>query len=540
MTADLLVLDDLGAEKTSEWVEETMNLIVNTRYNERRLTIFTSNYEDIPDDTDPNSLLFRIGHRMRSRLHEMCEFVELDGADYRELPANGGVDDLVTLWKTARSKRRCRPRRPAGARPAARARVRDGRADLKWSGGQGGIVAWQSIRNWPECLCNLIAMLGLYLHIPFCSAICNYCNFNRGLFDAALKARYVEALVARDRRRRPADAAGARRQRRHDLSSAAGRRRCSSRPRSAASSTPAARRSTSPPTPRSRSRPTPRRVDAGAARRLSRGRRQPPEFRRPVVPRRGAAAAVAAARRRPRPRRRSREARAAGFDNVSLDLMMWLPGQQVDEWLESVDAAIALGPDHLSLYLLELYPNAPLQGRDGARRAGRRRPTTTRPTMYLTAMERLDAAGYEQYEISNVARPGRRSRHNLKYWTDGEWLGFGCGAHSTRDGVRWKNVVGHRGLHRSGAARRVAGGVDVRRAVAETSGSAMRCSPGCGLTDGVDLDAIRARYGVDVWERYGAELAAVRRSGPADRRQAAAAADPPGNASCSRGDDVFV
>src|SRR5581483_5081270 len=66
MQADLLVLDDLGAEKTSEWVEETMNLIVNTRYNERRLTIFTSNYLDIPDDTDPNSLLFRIGARMRS------------------------------------------------------------------------------------------------------------------------------------------------------------------------------------------------------------------------------------------------------------------------------------------------------------------------------------------------------------------------------------------------------------------------------------------------------------------------------------------
>src|SRR5207247_5057111 len=59
MTADLLVLDDLGAEKTSEWVEETMNLIVNTRYNERRLTLFTSNYLDIPDATDPNSLLFR-------------------------------------------------------------------------------------------------------------------------------------------------------------------------------------------------------------------------------------------------------------------------------------------------------------------------------------------------------------------------------------------------------------------------------------------------------------------------------------------------
>jgi len=93
------ILDDLGAEKTSEWVEETMNLIVNTRYNERRLTLFTSNYADIPDDTDPNALLFRIGHRMRSRLHEMCEFVVMDGADYREMPTNGGVDDLLAMWK---------------------------------------------------------------------------------------------------------------------------------------------------------------------------------------------------------------------------------------------------------------------------------------------------------------------------------------------------------------------------------------------------------------------------------------------------------
>jgi DNA replication protein DnaC len=137
MTADLLVLDDLGAEKTSEWVDETMNLIVNTRYNERRMTIFTSNYLDIPDDTDPNSLLFRIGFRMRSRLHEMCEFIEMDGADYRELPVNGGVDDLLTLWKMRKKTLPARSGRQARAQlrePAAR----DGRADLKWPGGRAG------------------------------------------------------------------------------------------------------------------------------------------------------------------------------------------------------------------------------------------------------------------------------------------------------------------------------------------------------------------------------------------------------------------
>jgi DNA replication protein DnaC len=138
MRADLLVLDDLGAEKTSQWVEETMNLIVNTRYNERRLTVFTSNYPDIPDDTDPESLLFRIGHRMRSRLHEMCEFEAMDGGDYREMPANGGIDDLITLWKTRR--KHSLPSR-AGRQARAQLRepsVRDGKADLKWPGGRAG------------------------------------------------------------------------------------------------------------------------------------------------------------------------------------------------------------------------------------------------------------------------------------------------------------------------------------------------------------------------------------------------------------------
>src|SRR5207244_5505574 len=134
------------------------------------------------------------------------------------------------------------------------------------------------------------------------------------------------------------------------------------------------------------------------------------------------------------------EARAAGFDNLSVDLMMWLPEQRTEDWLETVDGAIALAPDHLSLYLLEVYPNAPLK-EDMARARWSQAPDDDAATMYTTAMERLEAAGLQQYEISNVARPGRQSRHNLKYWTDGEWLGFGCGAHSTKDGARWKNVA---------------------------------------------------------------------------------------------------
>ena len=137
MEAELLVLDDLGAERLTDWVEETMSLIVNTRYNERRPTIFTSNYEDIPEEGDMNSLLARVGFRLHSRLREMCERVEYDGPDYRDLPPNCGAEDLYKLWKG-------RPRRelPAKSTGQARAQLRAGRsgekADLKWTGGRAG------------------------------------------------------------------------------------------------------------------------------------------------------------------------------------------------------------------------------------------------------------------------------------------------------------------------------------------------------------------------------------------------------------------
>ncbi len=133
MEAELLVLDDLGAEKPSEWVEETMNLIVNTRYNERRPTIFTTNYEDLPDEAEIDSLKARVGFRLHSRLHEMCEFLEYDGGDYRMLPANGGADDLTTLWKKHKGRRALPPR----TQGQARAQLREPK-ELKWPGGKAG------------------------------------------------------------------------------------------------------------------------------------------------------------------------------------------------------------------------------------------------------------------------------------------------------------------------------------------------------------------------------------------------------------------
>ena len=134
MGAELLVLDDLGAERLTDWVEETMNLIVNTRYNDKRPTIFTSNYEDVVENDEMDSLLVRVGFRMHSRLREMCEFLEYDGPDYRDFEYAPTSDDLAARWKQSRGRPRKRlPRRTA---VRARAQLKEGQLELGWSGGK--------------------------------------------------------------------------------------------------------------------------------------------------------------------------------------------------------------------------------------------------------------------------------------------------------------------------------------------------------------------------------------------------------------------
>ena len=121
-------------------------------------------------------------------------------------------------------------------------------------------------------------------------------------------------------------------------------------------------------------------------------------------------------------------------------------------------------------------------------------------------MGRLDRAGYEQYEISNVARPAtRRARHNLKYWQEGEWIGFGCGAHSTYGGERWRTLNST-----AEYVQRIAAGADVqleRRRLAPQERLEEALFMGLRLVDGLDLPLMRERHGVDIWARYGQDLA---------------------------------
>jgi oxygen-independent coproporphyrinogen-3 oxidase len=183
--------------------------------------------------------------------------------------------------------------------------------------------------------------------------------------------------------------------------------------------------------------------------------------------------------------------------------MMWLPQQTVTAWLSNVEGLIAVGPEHASLYLLELYPNAPLR-EEMARARWSLAPDEDAAEMYLQGMARLDAAGYTQYEISNVSRTGRESRHNLKYWQDGEWLGFGCGAHSTRAGVRWKNLSStEEYVAAVTAGARV---ITEERRLSADERLEDALFTGLRVVDGIDVAAIKMRYHVDVWARYGREL----------------------------------
>jgi oxygen-independent coproporphyrinogen-3 oxidase len=346
-------------------------------------------------------------------------------------------------------------------------------------------------------------MLGLYVHIPFCSAICNYCNFNRGLYDEALKTRYVEALVTEIGRANLSDKDGSAGREQADTIYFGGGTPSLLDPRDVARIIQTCRSSfdvasdaevTLEANPETVSESRLQEFREAGANRLSFGVQS---FREVELRR------LSRLHTADRARLAVDEARRSGFDNVSLDLMMWLPEQRTTDWLESVDGAIALNPEHLSLYLLEVYPNAPLKD-EMARSRWSQAPDEDAEAMYLTAMDRLDAAGFEQYELSNVAKPGRRSRHNIKYWTDGEWLGFGCGAHSTRHGVRWKNVSATEDYVQR-VNERAALPVDVRR-MSQDERIGDRVFTGLRLTDGVDLEEIRQLFGVDIWPRQGHEL----------------------------------
>lgn len=197
-------------------------------------------------------------------------------------------------------------------------------------------------------------------------------------------------------------------------------------------------------------------------------------------------------------------AQAAGLETVNLDLIYGLPGQTLPRWQETLEAALSLEPDHLSLYALTLEEGTPL--REQVARGELPRPDDDAAAeMYEWAEARLARAGYVHYELSNWARSERHfCRHNLTYWYNEPYLGLGAGAASWWGGRRWTNV-----RHPEEYIRRRAAGQPVAEEVEEIPlrlemGETMMM--GLRLIAGVSDARFRARFGIGLAEVFGAEL----------------------------------
>ncbi len=206
-------------------------------------------------------------------------------------------------------------------------------------------------------------------------------------------------------------------------------------------------------------------------------------------------------------------ARAAGFDNVNLDLIFGSPGQALSRWQRSLEEALALRPEHLSLYALTLEEGTPL-AREVAEGSVPAPDPDIQADMYTWAEDRLARAGYEHYELSNWSLPGRRCRHNLTYWENREYLGLGAGAHSYLDDVRSANVVAPAEYIRlvdEAAASGETGRVPMPQVVSEERvdealAMADTLILGLRLVEGVSLSRFRERFGVELSERYADRL----------------------------------
>src|SRR3989475_2133916 len=189
--------------------------------------------------------------------------------------------------------------------------------------------------------------------------------------------------------------------------------------------------------------------------------------------------------------------RAAGFANISLDLIAGLPHQTPASWRDSLDEALRLRPEHISIYLFEIDEGSRL-GREllagGTRYSASAVPSDdAMADSYEFACERLREAGYDHYEISNWALPGFRSRHNLKYWRREPYLGFGAGAHSFDGRWRWANAHDPAAY----AAAIEQGRLPIEQLEEVTPKQALEEELFLGLRqlEGIDLAHIEAQYG---------------------------------------------
>ena len=204
----------------------------------------------------------------------------------------------------------------------------------------------------------------------------------------------------------------------------------------------------------------------------------------------------------------------AAFESLGLDLIYGLPGQALAAWESTLRRAIDLRPDHISAYALTVEEGTPL-GHRVARGMVTPLDGDTAAEMYDFASSVLESAGYEHYELSNWAMPGHHSRHNRVYWQDGDYLGMGAGAHGYLDGERYENIAHPRDY----IAALTAGTPDTRAAVLHSyrPSEAMAMTDwvtlALRLIDGFDPAAFERRFGRSIHDVFGPPIRACADAG---------------------------
>ena len=345
---------------------------------------------------------------------------------------------------------------------------------------------------------------GLYVHIPFCSSRCSYCDFATGLYQSELAERYVAALVEEIRTSRhgganvdtiyfgggtPSLLAPAQLDR--ILATLSEQFEIDRTAEVTLEINPGS--------------VTREKLEAFRSLGINRASFGAQTFDDRELAKLGRSHTAADALKT------FTDLRNAGFTNISFDLIAGLPGQTLQGWQRNIKQALDLNPEHLSFYLLEVHSGTPLA--EHIRRGLQPVPDDDLAgVMYQWMLDCASEAGYEHYEISNLCRPGFHSRHNVKYWVAAPYFGFGCSAHSYDGRVRrWSN---HRDVLKYVETIENGGSPIVdEQELSETDLRAEALFLGMRLMRGVDVRRYRESFGVDLREAHAADLDRFRKAG---------------------------
>lgn len=364
--------------------------------------------------------------------------------------------------------------------------------------------------------------LGIYISVPFCRTKCSYCNFASGVFSRAVFERYLDRVCADiENAQKVAEEMGGRMQRAVDsiylgggtptVLDAAQLERVFATVRSQFVVKPEAE-VTVECAPGTLTGAMLESLLRCGVNRMSLGVQSFVDQE---------AAAVGRMHKRATVLEDIVRLRAAGITNINIDLIAGLPDQTAESWEFSLAETIATGASHVSVYMLEVDQDSRL-GREllagGTRYHAHFVPDEEAiADFYLTACERLQSAGIAQYEISNFAREGFESQHNLKYWTRQPYFGFGVDAHSMLDSAT-EDLDAVRFAPADSLEKYMSGSALQRTAVSRQAAFEESCFLGLRLTRGIRLQKLAAKFGEDTVKRARAAIAELIKGGLMERR----------------------